>query len=138
MKDVIIAICVISVAYGIISHLIKENGTGKMTRFICALCFLISLCSVFSGNLKEFSFDLPASAEIDYTSSCAAAVEAALEEMLKKSGITAEKISVSLYENPDDSISINEITVYGANDVDLCLRLIKENTGLDSEVKVFE
>lgn len=109
-----------------------------MTRFICALCFLISLIgAVTKVDGEELSFAFPADARIDYSSESCRALEEAIGLMLKDNGIEFEKISVSSSENPDGDIYINEITVFGANDPLRCKTLIEENTGI-KEVRVDE
>lgn len=139
MKEILTGICVICVAYAIPGLLTKENGTGRMTRFVCALCFLISLYAAVSGaHVSDFSLSVPAAADIDYTLVSDDAVCQAIGQMLEKEGINFEEITVSSYENGDGGISINEIAVYGAEDTERCRELIKDNTGLDKEVRVYE
>ena len=131
MKAFLTGVCVICVAYGILGFLNTQKGSGKMTRFICALCFLISLCTAVSGvDGEELSFALPAAADIDYSFESREALEAAIGLMLSNNGISFEKISVSSSENADGGIYINEITVFGTDDPEGCKRLIQDNTGL--------
>ena len=139
MKTFLISLCVICVVYSLLSLLPEEKGTGKMTRFICALCFLISIISAVRGVEKsDISFSVPASGEINYSFVSETAMRDAIGQMLNKENITYEKISVHLYENSDNSISINEIAVYGVAEKQRCEELLKANTGLDKEVRVYE
>ena len=134
-----ISLCVICVVYSLLSLLPEEKGTGKMTRFVCALCFLISIVST-AGKVEkqDISFSLPVLEEIDCCSVSEEAFGEAIGQMLEKENITYEKISIDLYENSDNSISINEIAVYGVAERQQCERLLKENTGLGKEVRIYE
>lgn len=139
MKTFLVSLCFTCVAYGILSYLPLEKGTGKMTRFICAICFLISVCNAVSGVQKQdISFSLPVSSEIEYSLVSNEAFGQAVGEMLKKENISYKKISIDSSENETGSISINEIAVYGVAEKERCINLIRENTGLDKEVRVYE
>lgn len=139
MKTFIISLCVICVIYSLLNLLPEEKGTGKMIRFIFALCFLISVISAAGKVQKQdISFSLPASEEIDYSFVSKEAFGEAIGQMLEKENITYEKISIDLYENSDNSISINEIAVYGVSERQRCETLLKENTGLGKEVRIYE
>lgn len=139
MKAFLISLCVICVAYSLLNFLPGEKGTGKMIRFICALCFLISLIGAVSGVEKQdFSFSFSPSDKIDYSVVSVEAFSKAIGQMLDKENITYEKISVDSSENEDGSISINEIAVYGVTERQRCERVLKENTGLSKEVRIYE
>lgn len=110
-----------------------------MTKFICALCFLATLCGTASGaKMPALTASFSSDAEINYSQISNAALQEALGQMLEKEGITFREISVSSYENGQGGIFINEIAVYGPSDSEKSLRLIRENTGLDKEVRVYE
>lgn len=139
MKAFFTCLCVICVAYGILSFLPEEKAIDKMTRFAITVCFLMSLISASSGLSKEdISFSFIEQEDIDYSVVSGQAFEEAIGQMLENKGLSYEKISVDSSENEDGSISINEITVYGAKDKKQCEAAIKENTGLDREVIVYE
>lgn len=133
------SLCACLVAYGILGFLKPERSTGKITRFVCALCFLISLCNaLFLSESSLPSFSLPAASDIDYSAVSNEALEEAVGQMLKNNGISFEKISVSSSENGDGGIYINEIAVYGTDSPERCRELIKDNTGLTEEVRIYE
>lgn len=139
MKAFLISLCVICVAYSVLNFFPTEKGTGKMSRFVCALCFLISLVSAAAGaERQEFEFSFSSSGDIEYSAVSSQAFGEAIGQMLQKESITYEKISVSSSENADGSISINELAVYGVSEKERCRAVITENTGLGEEVRVYE
>lgn len=124
--------------YGVLNLLPSEKGCGKMTRFACAVCFLAALCSNIGGISPPDFSSIPSSANISYYENAEYAFKSSIEALLIKSGEKFEKVSVSSYENESGGIYINEIAVYGAENKESVGRLLRENTGLNEEVKVYD
>ena len=137
MKNLVLNLSVIFVAYSLLNFLPTLKRSAKMQNFVYSLCFLASFISAFSMiSLGEIT--MPAvSEQIEEASLNKETFCMIVGDMLKKEGIEYEKIEADATENGDKSININKIYVFGCSKKEKCVSLIKENTGLD-EVYAYE
>ncbi len=151
LKAVLLGICLLTIATGILKILIPENKFKTQISFLVACIFAISLISGFDDISVFTSFDfadLQNTEVIDFSeklseqarAESAKAVRMEVEELLKSNNFSFQKVYVIAHINGAFCISISEIEILFSdteteNRVKQAIELVSREVGNDIIVR---
>lgn len=151
IKSVLLGVCLLAIATGILKMLIPENKFKAQISFLISCIFAISLLSGFDNIsfFTAFDFDELESVEIiDFSDKlseearkeAAKAVRIKTEELLSDNDFTYEKVYVIAHINGAFSISISEIEIVfsiseSENRIEQAIELVSREVGSDINIR---
>ena len=108
--------------------LLPESGASKTISYVLSLVFLVSVISVAGITVKgwDFEFLSTESYEIDSKELQISSAKYVYATALTSAGISFEEITIYTDKLPDDSISINKISIRSDAEADKINKALSE------------
>ena len=138
MKEMIVSVCIVSIATAIFRMLVPESSFKKQISFLVACFFMISLMSIFTKGNFDMDFDSPSiesskefldiSKKVNDKAYRTIGENLAdkIRKILSENGIVAKQILINVNIPNLYSISISEVRlVFDSSEVDKANRAVE-------------
>ena len=137
LKTAVVGVCLLSIAVSVCLLICPDSSLRKQVKFLVSLVCIISLISPFRHLQIPSSLD---SLQLEHASSSVqalteAAAEKALNVTLQKSGLSCERLEVSVHVSEDNCISITDVSLI-CDDPQSAVVLLKDLLGEEVHLHV--
>ncbi len=137
LKTAVVGVCLLSVAVSVCLLICPDSSLRKQVKFLISLVCIISLISPFrhlqiSSNLESLQLERSSSSVQAFTE---AAAEQALNNALKQSGLSCDRLEASVHVSEDNCISITDVSLT-CDDPQTAVMLLKDLLGEEVQLHV--